>query len=119
VDFCIDELNFSSPVKIDEFDYDDRKGIYIILYEKHPSNSNLKNFKIAYIGITKDVSKRHLPWNHHKIDDMIKVAGNRKNLYISFYNMPHSSSHTRTELERKLVGQYKPPCNDYLLNGEN
>jgi len=108
----INNYEFSNPVKMDDFEYAEKKGIYIILYEKYKENLNM-----AYIGQSDNLAERGLPWNHTKIDKFKELAGKKNNLYISFHNMPHSTPNTRQEIERELIKEYKPPCNEYLLNG--
>ena len=60
----------------------------------------------VYIGQTSDISTRF--YNHHKLEAISKSKPTHIHLHVN-----HDGEYARSGEERDLIGNYKPPLNDF------
>lgn len=100
---------FDEPVLFALWSPPNRTGLYAILI---PDKSfRPKPFRVIYFGESGNLSERGFFKSHNKYSCWIREAGSEENLYIAIYLMPDSTPSQRKFIEKLLITQYKPVCN--------
>lgn len=105
------DVKFDGPYLITEWDPPYRAAMYAIMMRPDPINKP-DTYHILYFGESSNLSERGFYRSHHKYQCWLEKAGSESNIYIGIYAMPSSTQEQRTEVEQRLVAQYKPACND-------
>lgn len=104
-----DSVQFSDPIRLNNWDPPFRAGLYAILIPDQAIQP--KPFSVVYFGESGNMSERGFS-SHHKRSCWLTRAGNENNLWIATYLMPNSIEQERTTIESRLISKYRPPCND-------
>lgn len=102
-------VEFSQPIPLSSWEPPFKGGLYAIVVPDQTSKP--KPFRVVYFGQSSNMSERGFS-SHYKGNFWLRQAGSEANLYIATYLMPNSSERDRVALEDRLVGEYRPACND-------
>lgn len=105
------DVKFDGPYPITQWDPPYRAAVYSIMIKPDPTNKP-DTYRIIYFGESGNLSERGFYKVHHKYQCWLQQAKSESNIYIGIYKMPESTQEQRTEVEQKLITQYKPVCND-------
>ena len=105
------DIKFDGPYPIINWDPPCRAAVYAIMIKPDPIKKP-ETFRIIYFGESSNLSERGFYKSHHKYQCWMQQARSESNIYIGIYKMPDLTQQQRSEIEQKLVNQYKPVCND-------
>jgi hypothetical protein len=103
-----DNILFTEPISLRAFPPLSGGGIYVVLVPD--LNSRPRTYRPIYVGQTGDLSERVCE-SHERFLDWVMEAGGVHRLYVAFHAMTAGKS-VRLAVENKLIGIYKPVCND-------
>jgi len=105
------KIQFDGPYPISKWDPPCKAAIYAIMIRPDPENKP-NEYRIIYFGESGNLSERGFYRSHDKYGCWISQAGSDANLHIAIHPMPNSTEKDRREVEKKLILQYKPKCNE-------
>jgi hypothetical protein len=101
---------FSEPVVINEWETDEKAGIYVILVQD--SGAKSQSYKAIYFGESENLSDSSFLGSHRSYDRWIRESESEGNLYIATFAMPDSALELRQGIVAFLVKYYHPVCNE-------
>lgn len=106
------EIEFDGPISMEEWTPPRCATIYAIMIK--PDSRNRPNtFRIIYFGESENLSERGFYNSHHKYSCWHENASEiNSDIFIGIYRMPNSTEERRKEIERSLINDYNPVCND-------
>jgi len=109
MNIIFDEHEFSSPIRIAEWEPPKKPGLYVIL--KPDLSSSPIPLKPIYFGQTKNFAARCFLKSHKNYKYWVKETGSEDGIFIAIYIMLGSIEEERKTMEDELIAKYRPVCN--------
>jgi hypothetical protein len=106
------DRRFSEPSPFNSANTIPSQGIYAILV--HDEGFTPRPFQIIYFGESDRLAQRVNPLHEGYVEWVRQARGAA--LYVAFYNTAGTPSRQRKELEKLLIQDCNPPCNNRQLD---
>jgi hypothetical protein len=102
------DRRFSEPSPFNSANTIPSQGIYAILVRDEGYTP--RPFQIIYFGESDKLARRVNPL-HESYEEWVRQARGAA-LYVAFYNTAGTPNRQRKELQKQLIEDYNPPCNE-------
>ena len=99
------QYEFLGPIPLDEWGPPMEKLVYLIL------SKDKDKFNLVYVGDCDKTDDKSFFVQHSEFKCWIKQSSSEKSLYLAILPLFDSTDEHRKFVAKKIITQYKPPCN--------